>query len=132
MTPEQLKARTRRFALDIIALVSRLPRTLVAQVIGRQLVRCSTSVGANYRAACRGRSRAEFAAKVAIVLEEADEAQYWLDLLHASAVCADESVCRLMQEVNELIAIFAASCKTSRGERAQAVRTPEKRFRVDA
>jgi four helix bundle protein len=72
MTPEQLKARTKRFALDIIALVSKLPRTLVAEIIGRQLVCCSTSVGANYRAACRGRSRAEFSAKVAVALEEAD------------------------------------------------------------
>jgi four helix bundle protein len=122
MTPEQLKARTKQFALDIIGLVNKLPRTLVAEIIGRQLVRCSTSVGANYRAACRGRSRAEFAAKIAIVLEEADETHYWLEMLHASGVFAGDSVHSLMREANELVAIFAASCKTARGERRKAMR----------
>jgi len=116
MTPEQLKARTKRFALDVIALVGTLPRTLVAEIIARQLVRCATSVGANYRAACRGRSRAEFSAKVAIVLEEADESHYWLEILQESGVCAEKSIHGLMQEANELIAIFAASHKTARGD----------------
>jgi four helix bundle protein len=114
MTPEQLKARTKRFALEIIALVSTLPRTLVAEIIARQLVRCATSVGANYRAACRGRSRAEFAAKISIVLEEADETLYWLEILHESGVSTDKSVLEVMKEAGELIAIFAASHKTAR------------------
>ena len=114
MTPEQLKARTKRFALEIIALVSKLPRTLVAEIIARQLVRCATSVGANYRAACRGRSRAEFAAKISIVLEEADETLYWLEILHESGVSTDKSVLEVMREAGELIAIFAASHKTAR------------------
>jgi four helix bundle protein len=114
MTPEQLKARTKRFALEIIALVSKLPRTLVAEIIARQLVRCATSVGANYRAACRGRSRAEFAAKISIVLEEADETLYWLEILHESGVSTEKSVLEVMKEAGELIAIFAASHKTAR------------------
>ena len=114
MTPEQLKARTKRFALEIIALVSKLPRTLVAEIIARQLVRCATSVGANYRAACRGRSRAEFAAKISIVLEEADETLYWLEILHDSGVFTEKSVLEVMKEAGELIAIFAASHKTAR------------------
>jgi len=114
MTSEQLNARTKRFALEIIALVSKLPRTLVAEIIARQLVRCATSVGANYRAACRGRSRAEFAAKISIVLEEADETLYWLEILHDSGVSTEKSVLEVMKEAGELIAIFAASHKTAR------------------
>lgn len=121
MTPEQLKVRTKGFALEVIALVSKLPRTLVAEIIGRQLVRCATSVGANYRAACRGRSHAEFTAKIAIVLEEADEAHYWLEILHDSGIISEESMHGLMQEANELIAIFAASHKTARGERQETM-----------
>jgi four helix bundle protein len=110
MTPEQLKARTKGFAPEIITLVSRLPRTLVAEIIARQIVR----LRANYRVACRGRSRAEFAAKVAIVLEKADESLYWLEILHDSSVFAEKSIHGLMREAGELIAIFAASHKTAR------------------
>ena len=117
MTPEQLKARTKKFALDVIELVSKLPRTLVAEIIGRQLVRCSTSVGANYRAACRGRSRAEFSAKVAVALEEADESLYWLEILRDSGIFPDESVHVLIMEADELVAIFAASYKTAKAHR---------------
>ena len=114
MTPEQLKARTKKFALEVIALVSKLPRTLVCEIIGRQLVRCSTSVGANYRAACRGRSRAEFSAKVAVALEEADETLYWLEILRDSGILPDKSVHALITEADELVAIFAASYKTAK------------------
>ncbi len=114
MTPDELRARTKQFALDVIALVNKLPRTLVAEIIGRQLVRCSTSVGANYRAACRGRSRAEFSAKVAVALEEADEALFWLEILRDSGIFPDESVPVLVTEANELVAIFTASYKTAK------------------
>jgi four helix bundle protein len=117
MTPEQLKARTKRFTLESIALVSDLPRTLVAEIIAQQLVRCAMSVGANDRAARRGRSRAEFAAKVASVLEEADETHYWLEILQESGVSTAKTVHGLMQEANDLIAIFAASHKTARAQR---------------
>jgi four helix bundle protein len=78
---DDLMKRTKTFALEIIRLVGKLPKTQTAYVLGNQLLRCSTSVGANYRAARRGRSRAEFIAKMGIVEEEADEAVYWLELL---------------------------------------------------
>jgi four helix bundle protein len=81
MTPEKLKARTKAFALRVVKLVDAMPRSLAGQTIGRQLLRSATSVGANYRAACRAQSRAEFAAKLSIVVEEADKTLYWLELL---------------------------------------------------
>jgi four helix bundle protein len=117
MTPEQLRGRTKQFALDIIALVGKLPRTLVAEIIARQLVRASTSVRPNYRSACRGRSRGEFAAEVAVALEEADEDLCWLQILDESGIFRDESAHVLMKEAGELIAILAASCNTARARR---------------
>ena len=81
MTPDELKKRTKQFGLRVIQLVESLPKTKTATTIGNQLLRCGTSVGANYRAACRGRSRAEFIAKLGIVEEEADESAYWLEML---------------------------------------------------
>ncbi len=81
MTPTEMKQRTRSLALRIIHLVESLPSTRTADVIGKQLLRCGTSVGANYRAACRGRSKADFVAKMGIVEEEADEIIYWIELL---------------------------------------------------
>ncbi len=84
MTPEELKRRTKRFALGIIRLGGSLPRTEAARIIGGQMLRSATSVGANYRAACRARSRAEFTAKLGVVEEEADETLYWLESLEES------------------------------------------------
>ena len=81
MTKDELKRRTRRFALDVIRLVDSLPRSKTTEVIGRQLLRSATSVGANYRAACRARSSADFVSKMGIVEEEADESMYWMELL---------------------------------------------------
>ena len=81
MDEEELKRRTKQFALRIIKLVDALPKTTSGRAIGNQLVRCGTSVGANYRSACRGRSKAEFIAKLGIVEEEADESKFWLELL---------------------------------------------------
>src|SRR5689334_3364994 len=84
-----------------------------ARAIGRQLVRCETSVGANYRAACRSRSRAEFAAKLGIVAEEADETVYWLELLRDAKLVPREKLSELLREANELTAIFTAGRRTS-------------------
>ncbi len=81
MDERELKERTKQFALRIIKLVESLPKTITGRAIGGQLVRCGTSVGANYRYACRGRSRAEFIAKLGIVVEEADESAFWLEVL---------------------------------------------------
>ena len=114
MTPEQLKARSKRFALEVIALVGTLPRTLVAEIIARQIVRSATSTGANYRAACRARSRAEFVAKLGVAEEEADESLYWLELLLETHLVEGGAGQRLIKEAGELVAILSAGRKTAR------------------
>ncbi len=106
------------FALRIIRLAGALPRSQASQVIGRQLLRSGTSVGANYRAACRARSRADFAAKLAIVEEEADETLYWLELLLQSGLIRLERLDGLVKEADEIIAIVTASRKTAQGKNA--------------
>jgi four helix bundle protein len=109
MTAEELKKRTKQFALRILKLVSALPNNLQGKTVGGQLVRAGTSVGANYRAACRGRSRAEFIAKLGIVEEEADESAFWLELIIESGLLREEKVRSLLQEANELTKIMASS-----------------------
>ena len=113
MDETELKQRTKRFALRVMALVESLPRTVTGRTIGNQLVRCGTSVGANYRAACRGRSRAEFVAKLGTVEEEADEASYWMELIIEGKLMDRRRVEPLLQEANELVAIMAASRKSA-------------------
>ncbi|SRR6266545_5734102 len=115
MNEEQFKARTRRLGLQIIELVESLPRSRAADVIGRQLLRSGTSVGANYRAACRGKSKADVISKLAIVEEEADETIYWLELLIESKIVEPSRVNLLLKETNEIIAMIVASIKTLRG-----------------
>ncbi len=112
-----LKARTKSFALRIIKVVDALPNTRSANVIGNQLLRSGTSVGANYRAACRARSTAEFVAKLGIVEEEADESGYWLELLVDSGLMPKKQLSGLRQEADELVAIMVASIKTARKRR---------------
>jgi len=114
MTPEELKARTKAFALRIVTLVDRMPRSLAGQIISRQLLRSATSVGANYRAACRAQSRAEFVAKLSIVVEEADETLYWLELLKESGLIQPERLRELIKEADELVAIATSSRKTAK------------------
>jgi four helix bundle protein len=92
-----------------------LPRTEEARILGAQLLRSSTSIGANYRAACRGRSRAEFVAKLGIVLEEADEAVFWLELFQEGNIFPAEKLRDLLREANELVSIFVSSVRTARG-----------------
>lgn len=112
MQAQELKKRTKDFGLRIIKLVEHLPRTKAADVIGRQLLRSATSVGANYRAACRARSRADFVSKICVVEEEADESTYWLELLTEAKIADDHDVASLLEEANELTAIFTASGRT--------------------
>ena len=112
MTPEELKQRTKAFGLSVIKLVDQLPRTRSANVIGNQLVRSATSVGANYRAACRARSKAEFAAKLGIVEEEADESAYWIEILIEAGMAPQNRVTEMLREANELVAIVVASLNT--------------------
>jgi four helix bundle protein len=114
MTPKELQARTKSFALRVIRLVNALPQSTASQVIGRQLLRAATAVGANYRAACRAQSHAEFAAKLSIVVEEADESLYWLELLQESRLIKPEQLAELLREANELLAISVAARKTAK------------------
>jgi len=110
----QLKTRTKAFTLRVIRMCASLPRESVCDVIGRQLIRVATSVGANYRAACKGRSPHEFSAKIGIVEEEADESAHWIELLIDSGRIKEPKVSSLLREANELAAIAAASRKTVR------------------
>src|SRR6266478_1948190 len=114
VTRELLQQRTRKLAVQAIRLVGDLPRTPPADVIGRQLVRSATSVGANYRFACRARSRREFIAKMGIVEEEADEAQFWLDLLIARGATDTERAVALRHEASQIVAITVSSIRTAR------------------
>ena len=114
MSIEELKQRTREFALRVIRLCEALPKNRTADVIGRQLLRAGTSVGANYRAACRARSRAEFVAKLGIVEEECDETIYWIELLIESNLVDVARVRPLTEEAAEILGIVIASIKTAR------------------
>ena len=116
MNEKELKKRTKQFALRIIKLVNALPKSIEGQAIGRQLIRCGTSVGANYRSACRGRSKAEFVAKLGIVEEEADESAFWMELIIEGGLLEKELVEPLLKEADELVAIMVASRKSAKNE----------------
>ena len=104
---EIMKARTKGLAIRIIKLFQSLPKTEEARIIGKQLLRCSTSVAANYRAVCRARSNAEYYAKVCITVEEADETLFWLEILAESNIIAETKLTLLQQEVSEILAIVS-------------------------
>src|SRR5947207_11896436 len=109
MNSQELKERTKQFALRVMRLVDALPRTPKGNALSSQLVRSGMSVAANYRAACRGRSHAEFIAKIGVVEEEADETALWLELIVADELLSKKKVESLLDEANELVAIMAAS-----------------------
>ncbi len=110
-----LRQRTKRLAIDVIQLCRMLPHSDAGLTISRQLIRSGTSVGANYRAVCRARTRPDFISKLGIVLEEADETAFWLELLEDSGTFTSDKIVSLRGEVNELIAIFVASLRTAKG-----------------
>ena len=114
MDKEELKNRTKQFALRIIKQVQALPNTVEGRVIGKQLMGAGTSVGANYRSACRSRSKAEFISKLGIVEEEADESTFWLELIIEAKLLNAKRVNPLLQEVNEIVAIMVSAKKTTR------------------
>ena len=109
MTADELKKRTKQFGLRVLKLVAALPNTLAGRAIGGQLVRSGTSVGANYRAACRGRSKPEFVAKLGIAEEEADESGYWMEMIIEGELLKRKLVQPLLNEADELTRIFAQS-----------------------
>ena len=117
MDEETFKNRTKLFALGVVRLVESLPRNRIADVLGRQLLRSGTSVGANYRAACRGKSASDVIAKLSIVEEEADESIYWIELLVDGGVVEPNRVDAIKKEANELLAMTVASIKTLRARR---------------
>ena len=117
MTTNEMKARTKSFALRIIKLVEALPSNRTADVIGKQLVRSGTSVGANYRAACRAKSNADFMAKMGTVEEEADESAFWLEVIVESGLMNEELVKDLLDEADQIVAIMVSSINTARGHK---------------
>jgi len=112
-----LKLRTKQFALRVIKLVEALPKNKIGDVLGKQLLRSATSVAANYRAACRARSKADFISKIAIVEEEADESLFWLELIAESGLMNTARLKDLTKEADELTAIFTATGKTAKQNR---------------
>ncbi|MFH1124834.1 MAG: four helix bundle protein [Pseudomonadota bacterium] len=114
MNETQMKNRTKKFAKEIIRLCRKLPDNREGRLIGNQIFRSGTSVAANYRAACRARSTAEFISKLSIVEEEADETLFWLELIKEMEIIDKTSLGSLMQENDEIIAITVSSIKTSR------------------
>jgi four helix bundle protein len=120
MNAEEMKTRTKEFAKDIINLCRKLPNNREGRLIGNQVFKSGTSVAANYRAACRGRSKAEFIAKLGIVEEEADETLFWLEIIEEMNIYDPSSVDSLMQECDEIIAIMVSSVKTAKRTRKQA------------
>ena len=125
MNQEDFKKRTKTFGLRIIKLVGQLPNTMVGQVVGRQLLRSGTSVGANYRAACRAKSGADFISKMGNVEEECDESVYWMELLIESGTIKPKRLLLLMNEGNELLAMVVQSINTARRGNKSAIRNPQ-------
>ena len=115
VTTEELKSRTKVFALRVIRVFKALPRNEEARTLGKQMLRSGTSVAANYRAVCRSRSKAEFLARLGVVVEEIDETVLWLELLADSEIVSRERLKELQREANKLLAIFVASRLTAKG-----------------
>jgi len=117
MTEKDLKIRTRKFAIDVLNFVDESPNRRSANIIANQLGRCASAVAANYRAACRARSHAEFISKIAVVEEEADESSFWFDITFETKNATKDKVTPLLTESRELTAIFTASDKTAKGNK---------------
>jgi four helix bundle protein len=127
MDKVELNGRTKKFALRVIRMTEALPRNRTADVLGRQVLRSGTSVGANYRAACRAKSRADFISKMGTVEEECDETSYWMELLVESGQMKQSRLASLMKEADELLRIIVTSSKTARRNLnpQSAIRSPQ-------
>jgi len=121
MNKDELKARTKKFALRVMSLVEALPKTASGRAISNQLVRAGTGVGANYRACCRARSRAEFIAKIGVAEEEADESAFWMEVIIEGHLLPAAKVEALLKEADELVAILAASRITAARRRQSEI-----------
>ena len=118
MNAEEMKQRTRAFALRVIRVVEALPKSRAADVIGGQLLRSGTSVGANYRAACRAKSRADFISKMGTVEEEAEESIYWMEMLLFAGLLKKARLADLLNEASQLVAIAVSSINTAKKHRS--------------
>jgi len=114
--PEELRDRTKQFAVRVVKMVRTLPKSDEARVLGKQVLRSGTSVAANHRAVCRARSRADFVSKLAVVTEEVDETVFWLELLIDTGIVAKPRMENLLTEANELTRIFGSSLHTARSK----------------
>jgi len=116
MTPQELFDRCKKFAVEIILLVRKFPKTADGYVVGRQLVKSGTVIGANYHSSRRGKSHADFVSKMKVSEEEADESVYWLTLVEETKIVNDPKVKELLREANELTAILTSANKTAKGK----------------
>ncbi|OGP71457.1 MAG: four helix bundle protein [Deltaproteobacteria bacterium RBG_16_50_11] len=114
MNQEQMRNRTKEFAKQIITLCRQLPENREGRLIGNQIFRSGTSVGSNYRAVCRARSKADFIAKIGLVLEETDETLYWLELIDETKIMKNGALKEIKKEANELVAIFVSTVNKAR------------------
>ena len=128
MNEQEFKERTKKLALRVIRLVEALPKNQTADIIAKQLRRSATSVGANYRAACRGKSPADVLNKLSIVEEEADESLYWMELLIESKLVPEKKLTSLMAEINEIVAMIVASIKTLRAKQQSKILNPRSKI----
>src|SRR5512145_956000 len=117
MDEKVFKARTKKLAVAIIKEVNKLPRSLASDVIGKQLIRSGTSIGANYRAACRAKSTPDMINKMKIVEEESDETEYWLEILVEAGIAPKDQIASLYKETDEILAMTVASIKTLRNRK---------------
>jgi four helix bundle protein len=122
MKSAELQQRTKSFALRVLKLIEQLPNTIGGRVLANQVARSATSVGANYRAACRARSRAEFTSKLGTVAEEADESLYWLELIRDGSFVPEKKLASLVSEADELTAIFTAGRRTSSKDQTSKIK----------
>ena len=123
MNQEQMKMRTKEFAKRVISLSRQLPESREGRLIGSQIFRSGTSVGSNYRVVCRARSRADFIAKIGLVLEEADESLYWLELLNETDILGREILTPLLIEANELVSIFVPTLNKAKGRGSENLKS---------
>ncbi len=125
MTRKELQDRTKKFHIDIIKLCSDFPRNAAGFETAKQIIRAAGSVGANYSASMRAKSDADFIYKIQIVLEEADESYYWLEIIKEAEIKSGEEIDRLIKEANELTAIFAATDRTSKANKINKTSSPK-------
>jgi four helix bundle protein len=129
MDKVELRTRTKKFAVEVIEFIEKLPKGRSLEILSKQLLRSATSIGANYRAACRGKSKPDFINKINISEEEADESIYWLELMEETNLIGVNDISLLKREANQLTAIFTSIGKTSKQNQYSQIRNPKSEIR---